>query len=416
MKLPKLDQKKEEQKEKRKKLGTLLSSVFQEMVFFLVFCVVLPFFTPINDFWKTITFLFGVIGNPIFILYLVYFRLAPQNLYWTFVQEGTSKIVKRGGGAVRGLIQYKDKILDKDWNVVDGKEEHLFGGLRFYGWWPKEEIHTYKLRWTSVQESGKPVPHEEELSSILLKEKIYAMRIEGAEDKDGIPLDIDLFITLKVVNPYNAAFIGEDYLELVLNRISPLFREYVRNYGFMELSKQEQRAGGELWKKLTKEKLIDEFRDDYGVRIKDGGIEMKNITPPPEYQKAATKKYLAEKEAERIAGETVGAVINMMAVSRGITAEKMQEQINDSTMLQKEFRQYCQDLVHRKMAIDGNNYLDIRVSGAGGTEKTLMDLVAAWIRMPRGKPQKEEKDDALGEDLLSKAKQTEKTKRTSESE
>lgn len=387
------DKKRDQKAGQKEKLGVVISSLFCEVLIFLVFFVLLPIFMPVNGFWKATSFLFGVVATPIFTLYLVYFQLAPTNLYWTIIQEGTSKIVKRGGKAVKGLIQYKGKVLNEDWDVVDGQEEkHLFGGLRFYGWWPREEIHIYKLRWTSIQENGKTVQHEEELDSILLKEKIYAMKIEGAEDKDGIPLDIDLLITLKVVNPYKAAFVGEDYLELVLNRTRPLFREYVRGFTFMELSAQKQRAGGELWKKLLVEKLIEEFKQDYGIQIKDGGIEMKNITPPKEYQKAQTQKRLAETEAERVAGETIGAVINMMAVSRGITVKKMQEKINNSTTLQKEFREYCKDTLHKKIAIDGGSYVKIDVSGAGGVEKPLLDLEAAWLKLLeilRGKREKE---------------------------
>ena len=36
------------------------------------------------------------------------------------------------------------------------------------------------------------------------------------------------------------------------------------------------------------------------------------------------------------------------------------------------------------MAIEGKSFVDIRVGGAEGIEKTLLDLVAAWQRMPPG--------------------------------
>lgn len=41
-----------------------------------------------------------------------------------------------------------------------------------------------------------------------------------------------------------------------------------------------------------------------------------------------------------------------------------------------------QDLLHRRIAIDGNAFVDIRVQGASGTEQTLLNLLAAWRRMP----------------------------------
>lgn len=192
----------------------------------------------------------------------------------------------------------------------------------------------------------------------------------------------------------------------------------------MELSVQKQRAGGELWERLEGEGMVNvfdddgniqklgEFERDYGFRVKDGGIEIKNITPPKEYQKAQTQKRLAQTEAERIAGETIGAVINMMAISRGITPEGMQEKINNSTQLQKELREYCKDTLHKKMAIDGGSYVKIDVSGVGGVEKTLMDLAAVWLRMPRGKPQEEEKEGADKEKNIREA--VEKVRRQDE--
>jgi len=318
----------------------------------------------------------------------------PEGIFITLVEEGTAKVVMKLGEAHKGLIQYKGFTLEgSDWRVVPGQEKHLFGGLRWVGPWPFCYIYRYTQRWTSIRENGEAVSHEEELDSILLKEKIYHIKLEGAEDKDGIPIDVDILLTGRVVKVYKALFGPHNYLEQVINRTRPLFREYVRNYTFMDLSAQKQRAGGDLWKKLDDERMVNKFDDkgnvqdlgeferDYGFRVKDGGIEMKNITPPKEYQEAQTQKYLAQTEAERIAGETIGAVINMMAASRGISSQEMQKKINKSTMLQKELREYCKDTLHKKMAIDGNAYVKIDTSGAGGTEKTLLDLEAVWLKL-----------------------------------
>ncbi len=332
----------------------------------------------------------GFIGLFIATFLYVYFGLAPKNFFFTFVEEGTAKIVVKGGEFKRALVQWAGYTFDDNWNITRGKDGwHPFGGLRVYGVWPIWDIYGYRLRWSNIHEDGKVEQHDEVLDSVMLKDMIYFAKIEGAEDISKIPLDIELVITLRVVNPYKALFVAQDWLELVLNRMRPLFREHVAGVAFEDLVKEKQKVGGDLWKKLLTEGLIQEFKDDYGIKIKEGGIEMKSISPPAEYQKAATQKYLAARESEKRAGETVGALIDMMALSTGKTPEQVKKEINKSSRIKKEFRLLCQDLIHRRMAIDGKSYLDIRVTGAEGPQKSLLELIAAWKKIPQ--PQKSEK-------------------------
>lgn len=377
----------EEKKELMKKLWIIISCLFWQMTIFFIFGGFSLFFSKMSNTWL----LLGLVVTTLYFYYALYFRLAPNNVLWTFVKEGTAKIVTKNGKVHKILIQYKGKSLDKNWEIIDGKEKHFWGGLRWLGIFPVYQVYVYKLRWTSLEQSGVAVPHEDNLDSVLLKKKVYAMRMEDIEDANRVPLTIDILITLKVINPYSAIFIAEDYLELVLNRIRPLFRQYVGGIPFEELITKKQGANEEIWIALNQDGLIETFKKEFGIEIEDGGIEMQNITPKEEYQKAASQKYLAAREAERVAGETIGAVINMMAVSRGLTAKEMQEKVNNSTKLQKEFREYCKDTLHKKMAIDGNSYVKIDVNGAGGgVEKTLMELAAAWLRMPNGKSAQQE--------------------------
>jgi hypothetical protein len=322
----------------------------------------------------------------------IYFRLAPNNLFWCFVQEGTEKTIMEAGQALKGLIQWKSHVLNENWDIVEGEEKYPFGGLRWVGLWPKRYIYTYGLRWTSVEENGMSVRHEAELDSVLLKFKIYAMKIEGAEDSNRIPLDIDIFVTLRVVNPYKAMFIAEDYLELVLNRTGPLFREYTASYNWEDLISQKQKGENAIWERLEKGGMVSTFDDDgnlqkigeferdFGVRIKNRGIEIKAITPDPKYQEAATKEYLAGKEAKRIAIEA-GAITAMMAESYGITIKEMQKRIEASTKYKREFMDYHKDIMQRKIAIDGKSFLDIRVDGAEGIEKSALNLMGAWQKI-----------------------------------
>jgi regulator of protease activity HflC (stomatin/prohibitin superfamily) len=247
----------------------------------------------------------------------------------------------------------------------------------------------YRLRWTSVREDGTYSPHNEVLDYVMLKDHIYLVRVKGAEDADMVPLDVDLFLTMRVTNPYKAIFRVQDWVELVTGRTMPLFRQYVAGNTFKDLKSKTQEAGGEVWQRLDaptnkRPSLIDEFRTDYGASIKEGGVQMNEVTPPDEYQKAATRRYLAEREREKRMVETIGTVLESLAYSQRKTLEEVQAQVAADTVLQKYFLETAKDMIVRQMGIDGKSYVDIRTSeGAGGLglEQTLLNLVAAWRRM-----------------------------------
>ena len=273
-------------------------------------------------FWQTLVVFSAILIDIIVFAAFVYFWWAPNNLFFTFVEESTAKIIVKGGAFDKILIQFKDYTFNENWNVVaEGVQaritgavtyhepKHFFGGLRFYGFWPIVDVYTYSLRWTSIHENGLPFQHEEILSSVSLKDFVYYASVKEAEDKGMVPLDVDFLITLRVVNPYNSAFKSQDWLELVLNRAKPLFREFIARHTFEELIREKQKKGGELWVEINEAGKIAEFERDYGAKIKEGGIEIKDITPKSTgnpVQTAAMKKYLAQKEAERVAAEAEG--------------------------------------------------------------------------------------------------------------
>ena len=243
----------------------------------------------------------GFLASLVTLGVLIYWKWAPNNLFFTFVIEGTGKIVVKGGEFSRFLIQWQGHTINQNGEVVEGNEPwHPFGGLRFYGIWPVYDIYVYRLRWTSLRESGEPVQHDVVQDFVLLKDFVYYTELKAAEDKDKVPLTFGLVITLRIVNPYKALFVVQDWLELTLNRIKPLFREFVARHSFEELLREKQAVGGEVWESLDLSGLLSEIERDYGVKVKPGGIEMKDITPPEDYQKAATLQYLADREKEAI--------------------------------------------------------------------------------------------------------------------
>lgn len=95
---------------------------------------------------------------------------------------------------------------------------------------------------------------------------------------------------------------------------------------------------------------------------------------------AVAARFVAQQRAE----ESVGALIEMLAISRGRTAEEIRKEIDKDKELKKEFLAIAKDLITRRMAIDGQSFVDIRVEGTEGLEKTILDLLAVGKRMPKG--------------------------------
>jgi len=410
----------------------LLFSILAEVVVFTAICV-FPWFLSISIVWRTLITAGGVVVTIVLDFCLIYFWWARRNLYFTFVPEGRAKIVVRGDAFHKIIIQWKGHKLSKqqqkdakgdvivDINDVIREETsfrqtlferilRIFGGLRCYGFWPIEDIYLYDFEWVGMKQNGELDPHPKEtLDHVLLKDDVYGVLVEQAEDKGLLPLNIRLALTMKIVNPYKALFRVQNWYEMVINRITPYVRDFVTTNTYQEFIQGETRIDKGVMERLIGEGILDEFKNRYGVKLRK--IEVKDIDPSKDLdnpiRKATIQKYLAAREGEKRAGETIGAVINMMAASRGITPKEIQKKIDKSTVLQKEFRDFCKETLHKKMAIDGGSYVKIDVSGVGGVEKTLADLAAIWLRMPMGKrkekgekPEEEENKEEKKEEEL----------------
>lgn len=233
------------------------------------------------------------------ILLLIWEWLAPTNRWFTFVKEGTAKIVVKGDAFKKVLIQWTDHTVDDEQNVVDGEEPwHPFGGFRFYGFWPLLDVYTYNFKWSGVTEDGEVVKHPKELIDyILLKDDVYWVKVEKAEDKNLLPLDIELFLTISIVNPHRALFSVQNWLETVINQIKPTVRDIITNNDYENWIKNSDGIGGEIYEKAEEKGLLTEFETEYGVRIKK--IQVKKIDPPEDYRKETMAGYLAEVEKKK---------------------------------------------------------------------------------------------------------------------
>lgn len=315
-------------------------------------------------------FFFILLGIVIFLA--VWYFLAPNNYFFTFVKEGTAKAVVRADKFEKLLIQYKGFTFDEDWNVVPeniwvkdgiplewtrdnveseveiinesrgelivrektykfsrkkGSENgadlieekktlkktlerrvtgakryaepwHPFGGLRFYGLWPILDIYIYKFSWTGVTEDEKVEHKEEWLDYILLEDDIYLATINKAEDSKLLPLNLELLLTIRTINPYKALFRVHNWLEAVSNRIKPFTRSYIAKDEYNNWINKKGSLGKELMDEFKRVELLEEFEGRYG--LENRAIEVKEINPPEGFLEKTLAPYLADVEKKAI--------------------------------------------------------------------------------------------------------------------
>ncbi len=162
-------------------------------------------------------------------------------------------------------------------------------------------------------------------------------------------------------------------------------------------------VGMETWKTVTRdiEKIRrgaeDVFRSSDGALLTAGFhpdalmIAVEEIKLPKKLEEALPGPDIARLEfdaagfvSQTRAIETVGTVIEMMAQSRGKTLREIREEIDKDDDIKREFLDLSVDLIKRRMSLEHGALVDIHVDGAEGAERALLNIAAAWKRMPDG--------------------------------
>lgn len=266
-----------------------------------------------------ITIIGGIGALPFVFLVLpfmmIYFWWARNNLFFTFVPEGRAKIVVRGDAFKSALIQWKGHDLARrpsgntdTWDVIERPDQpkHFWGGLRFYGLWPLDDIYLYGFAWTNVLQDGTVQKHPKQaIDYVLVKVDVYWAQVQKAEDKKMLPLDVEMVLTMRVINPYKALFRVQNWLETVINRIEPAVRDAITGDTYERWISGEEDLADRIISDRETKKLLKELRSSFGVEV--SAIEVRSINPTTaeldESRRATLKKYFAEKEKERIAVE-----------------------------------------------------------------------------------------------------------------
>jgi len=175
----------------------------------------------------------GVIYALVMIFPVIFWGLAEDNICFTFVSEGTAKVVTRSGAFRKVLLQWEGRKLDgngyvkliekpKEGDLLPKRKSsrqkfgRLFGGLRFYGLWPLADMLVYQMQWWGVDGKGEVDFHEKELLDfVLVRPDLYWGEVTEAEDKNLLPLRVEFVLTLRVVCPRKALLDIQNYLEAV---------------------------------------------------------------------------------------------------------------------------------------------------------------------------------------------------------
>ena len=245
-------------------------------------------------------------------------KYATLNKGFTVVDEGRASFVMLGGKPVDAIIQWRGHSLDEEWNVIGGE------GSRKYRVWfgahvfenplvNARQIFTYNWRRTVVDEQGhmRELGKDIEIDYVPLVPDVYWCKVEEAEDRDLMPLDIELLLTVQVVNPYKALFEtgarSGVWLQVVIARTAAEARGVISQKSYRDWMGESQPSapgsqvsmGNEIKERLetgAANILEEEFVKQYGVRVLD--IEVFKITPAGDYQKLTTEAIRARLEGD----------------------------------------------------------------------------------------------------------------------
>lgn len=345
----------------------------------------------------------AVIGKFLlpFLIIVIIKALAEENRGFTYVDEATAKIIVKGGGFERVLIQWKGHTINNEGDVVlesdDRKEPyHPLGGLRRFGRPIAEvlEVLVYTFRSATLDEAGEVQRRSNEVDYISLADKVYWCEVEGA-DILRVPLRLELVITAHVKNPRKALFDVADWLQSIVTRTQAEARNAMTQKGYDDWINDPQAIGDAIlakFKEGTPNILEGEFEERYGIVLRDIQVRKIEVTDSDyrettlQEDKANRQRRAFEIKADLPAVEAGMLAINMLAQSRGVTPEAISTKLAiDGDEEDKELRKEALDLMtkihHDKLAIDGKSYMEVNIPG-GNLESGLASLLAVFQRMP----------------------------------
>jgi len=277
----------------------------------------------------------SILFGPIILVYL----LAKSNIFFTIVKEGQAKAILKFGKFEKMIMCYQGYGFNEDWDVcqkvnnandpclngvygaiknandeITGncdlrKDSFRIGGLMWVGIPFVHSVYRYEFRWVSfeqAEEGGKliekTISHEEELDYILVQDDIFYTFLKSADSKELVPVDMELLLTIRIINPYKAFFRVQNWLEAVQNQTKPALRGFAAEKTYADLIGKKEETERESDEFLKNSGIHHYVERNYGARLKRVGLVSIDLSGErgQAYLEASTKQYEADKESDRI--------------------------------------------------------------------------------------------------------------------
>ena len=208
---------------------------------------------------------------------------------------------------------------------------------------------------------------------IAIKSPDVPYSVKGDESRDG---------------PYRAIYRIADWRASIKDVAENALRTYLNRLTIDEAITM-QKAGFDLVNRDPKKGIPNEELEKLIDSLASWGWELKRITVgdfdlEPELVQARGEVQVNKKKAESAmfvkitrAQETVGTLIGMMAEIMGVSNKKIQEEIRNNPSLRRELNLRAQEMITRRMSIDGNALTDVRIQGGDDLSKGLMAIITA---------------------------------------
>jgi regulator of protease activity HflC (stomatin/prohibitin superfamily) len=216
-------------------------------------------------------------------------------------------------------------------------------------------------RYRKTDVSGEDIVTQRMTSKIDLREQVFDFPRQNVITKDNVTIEIDAMLYFQITDPVKSTY----EIANLPNAIEKLTQTTLRNV-LGELDLDECLVSRDVINTKLRA-ILDEATDKWGVKV--NRVELQDITPPPEIQKAMEQQMRAERDRRASILEAEGKKKAAILESEGVkeSAINMAEGEKKSAILQAE----------------GEAEARIKVATA---EKEAIDRITEAISATKGDP------------------------------
>jgi regulator of protease activity HflC (stomatin/prohibitin superfamily) len=216
-------------------------------------------------------------------------------------------------------------------------------------------------RYRKTDVSGEDIVTQRMTSKIDLREQVFDFPRQNVITKDNVTIEIDAMLYFQITDPVKSTY----EIANLPNAIEKLTQTTLRNV-LGELDLDECLVSRDVINTKLRA-ILDEATDKWGVKV--NRVELQDITPPPEIQKAMEQQMRAERDRRASILEAEGKKKAAILESEGVkeSAINMAEGEKKSAILQAE----------------GEAEARIKVATA---EKEAIDRITEAISASKGDP------------------------------